>query len=218
MRNDGTAPAPDHTLMNDREISARRRVGAALRRLQHSVVGRSLSVDSLSILAEDLERWTKSMQKDSLRQRPVDSFTPANVRETFEGQILNAGYEERPFGGMASPFGLEFEVIRRGDTVTTELTFGPAHEGAPGRAHGGLVAGLFDDLTGFVQQLVGTVAYTGELKIRYESAVPLNTKLVARAWLHEREGRKLYIDGDLSCNDERLALVQSVFIVVRTDS
>ena len=47
---------------------------------------------------------------------------------------------------------------------------GAAHEGAPGRSHGGVVAGLFDDVFGFVLDVVQEPAFTGELTIRYVAA------------------------------------------------
>ncbi len=199
----------------DEDRQVRRRVGTVMRRLQHAIVGRSSTNDTLAVLADDLERWVRTLEKSDARRRPPGTFDQATFsKSSYDGQILNTGYDERPFGGLASPFGLDLEVVRRGDTVVSELTFGAAHEGAPGRAHGGIIAGLFDDLTGYVLQLVGSPAFTGELKVRYDAPVPLGVKLVARAWLHDRQGRKLYIDGELLNDGERIATVQSIYITV----
>jgi acyl-coenzyme A thioesterase PaaI-like protein len=193
--------------------SIRSRVGSAIRELHHSVVGHQNDASTLSVLADDLERWVRSLQRGAPRSRPRESFA-AVTKSSYDGQILNPGYEERPFSGMASPFAFGGEVVRRGDMLVTEISFGPAHEGAPGRVHGGMVAALFDDLTGYVTQLVGNLAFTGELRVRYEAPVPIGVKLTANAWLHDREGRKLFVDGELLQDGNRLALVEAIYITV----
>ena len=77
------------------------------------------------------------------------------------------------------------------------MTLDAAHEGAPGRAHGGIVAGLFDDVFGFVLGVVQQPAFTGELKVRYERPTPLHRPLLCRGRLASRQGRKLLIEGEL---------------------
>jgi acyl-coenzyme A thioesterase PaaI-like protein len=77
------------------------------------------------------------------------------------------------------------------------VTLRAAHEGAPGRSHGGIVAGLFDDVFGFILGVVGQAAFTGELTIRYEKGTPLHRPLLCRGRLRERTGRKLWIEGEL---------------------
>ena len=78
-------------------------------------------------------------------------------------------YDERPFSGRSSPWGVDLEVHRHGDEIEAILTLRAAHEGAPDRSHGGIVAGLFDDVFGFVLDVVQEAAFTGELTIRYEA-------------------------------------------------
>ena len=47
-------------------------------------------------------------------------------------------FDERPISGRASPWGLDLHIRRVGDEIVTHLTLGAAHEGAPGRSHGGI--------------------------------------------------------------------------------
>ena len=44
--------------------------------------------------------------------------------------------------------GLDTEIHREGDDLIAYVTLRAAHEGAPGRSHGGVVAALFDDIFG----------------------------------------------------------------------
>ena len=106
-------------------------------------------------------------------------------------------YDDRPFSGLASPWGLDLQARRHGDSVEAELTLREAHEGAPGRAHGGIVAGLFDDVFGFVLGMIAQPAFTGELSVRYERPTPLHRPLLCRGRLERRDGRKLWITGEL---------------------
>ena len=59
------------------------------------------------------------------------------------------------------------------------------------------MAGLFDDVFGFVLGTLDQPAFTGELSIRYERPTPLDRPLLCRGWLDRREGRKLWIVGEL---------------------
>ena len=86
---------------------------------------------------------------------------------------------------------------RHGDEIEAILTLRAAHEGAPERSHGGIVAGLFDDVFGFVLDVVQEAAFTGELTIRYEAPTPLHRPIACRGRLARRDGRKLHIEGEL---------------------
>jgi acyl-coenzyme A thioesterase PaaI-like protein len=82
------------------------------------------------------------------------------------------------------------------------VTLRSAHEGAPGRSHGGIVSALFDDVFGFILTIYQQPGFTGELTIRYERGVPLHQPLECRVRLDDREGRKLYMTGELSGTDD----------------
>ena len=91
---------------------------------------------------------------------------------------------------------------------------GPAHEGAPGRAHGGVTAAIFDDLTGVVPVMLGSMSVTGRLTIHYRAPVPVETPVEFRAWLHQREGRKLEVHADVRHGDAVLAMAEALFVTV----
>ncbi len=111
-------------------------------------------------------------------------------------------FDERPVSGRASPYGLDVRVVRDGDEVVAHLTLRAAHEGAPGRSHGGIISALFDDVFGFVLTLHGEPAFTGELTIRYERGVPLHVPLECRVRMSGRERRKISMTGELTSADE----------------
>lgn len=194
--------------------AARRDVGAALRRLGHAVVGHHVEHEVLESLAESLERFADIAERGGTRRRPADSFVSHLRQDDADAGTPIPSYDDRPFSGRASPWGLDLTVHRRGDEAVADITLASAHEGAPGRAHGGIVAGLFDDVFGFVLGLLAVSAFTGELTVHYRRPTPLHTALVCRGRLARREGRKLWITGELADGDDVVASATGLFITV----
>lgn len=167
-----------------------------MRDLGHVLVGHHAPADRLARVADSLTALTDELHAGPPRQRDPARFG-SDVDHESPTDVPLESYDDRPFSGRASPWGLDVEAHRRGNEVEAVLTLRSAHEGAPGRAHGGIVAGLFDDVFGFVLGVIGQPAFTGELKIRYERPTPLHRPLLCRGRLVERSGRKLHIEGEL---------------------
>lgn len=177
-------------------VDQRVRVGRAIRDLGHAVVGHEASPDLLAEVADTLTSLTARLDAGVSRQREMEVGGGVLGVEVPDGEPIRA-YDDRPFSGRASPWGLDLEVHRRGDEIEGVLTLGSAHEGAPSRAHGGIVAGLFDDVFGFVLGALQQAAFTGGLTVRYEAPTPLHRRLACRGRLRERIGRKIWIEGEL---------------------
>jgi acyl-coenzyme A thioesterase PaaI-like protein len=124
-------------------------------------------------------------------------------------------WSDRPISGISSPWSVEPEVRRHGDGVIARVTFGAAHEGAPDRCHGGIVAALFDDILGSVLSVIGQGAFTGELTVRYVAPVPLHRELLCECRIDSQDGRKLYLSGELTDNGQVVARATSIFIQPR---
>jgi acyl-coenzyme A thioesterase PaaI-like protein len=125
-----------------------------------------------------------------------------------------AGFEDRAVAGLANPTGLTFDRWREGDTMVANVTLGAAFEGAPGRAHGGIVAAAFDDFTGAIIGMLQEPAFTGELTVRFVQPVPVQVPLRLRTWLDSREGRKLHIHADAHAEDQLVATCKAVYVTV----
>ena len=110
----------------------------------------------------------------------------AIVDRRFPSEMGGAGFSDRAVGGTANPTSVELDVRFEGDEVIAQVLLRQAFEGAPGRAHGGVVAAAFDDVTGFVIGNVREPAFTGELTVRYVAPVPVNEPLEMRARLGSR--------------------------------
>ena len=193
---------------------ARARLGSALRRLGNDVVGHHVDDELLDELTATLTEYSARFRAGERQSRAVLAFHEHWDAGIGEGEeVVSSIY--RPFSGQASPWSLEPVVQRRGDGVTARLTLREAHEGAPERSHGGIVAGLFDDILGCVLHVTGEGAFTGELVVRYENAVPLHRELTCECRIVGREGRKLYMTGELLDGEVVVARTTATFITPR---
>jgi acyl-coenzyme A thioesterase PaaI-like protein len=105
-------------------------------------------------------------------------------------------------------------VVRDGDEVVARCTLRSAHEGAPTRSHGGIVAAMFDDVYGFVLTIMRQPAFTGELSVRYVAGTPIGVPLECRVRLAEQVGRKLYMTGELTAAGSVVATSKATFIAI----
>ena len=170
--------------------------GHALRRFGHALIGHDASPELLCELTNQLERLTAELEEGVDRTRDPSSFGDTWSVPIADGEPLKS-YDDRPVSGRSSPWGLDLDVHRRSNEVHASVTLREAHEGAPGRSHGGIVAALFDDVFGFVLGVEHQPAFTGELSLRYQAATPLHRPLSCWARTYRREGRKLFMTGEL---------------------
>lgn len=176
--------------------AARVALGRAARRLNHAIVARDVELDRLLEATKVLDRLSESFETSERRVRSFSYFKDSKRVEFVDGEVMTS-HICRPGSGPGSPHGLEMTVTRAGDTAEARFIIGDSYEGAPQRSHGGIVALAFDDSMGFVLNIIHTVAYTGEITVRYKAPTPLNTPLVIRVRLARREGRKLHIEAEL---------------------
>jgi hypothetical protein len=176
---------------------ARIALGREFRALGHAISGHHVSTAELGAatlqLAEIRERIAAGDRRTREIERPNGDWGPA----PGDGEEMFS-FDERPVSGRAAPYGLDVRIVRHANEAVGLVTLGAAHEGAPGRSHGGIVSALFDDVFGFVLTIEGQAAFTGTLTIRYEHGVPIGIPLECRVRLDRREGRKLFMSGELS--------------------
>ncbi|MET0325918.1 MAG: PaaI family thioesterase [Ilumatobacteraceae bacterium] len=119
-------------------------------------------------------------------------------------------------GGRLHPASVGIDVRRDGDTaVVAVLRVDPMFQGPPGRVHGGVLATVIDELMGTVNRLIGQRAYTARLAIDYRAPAPIDTELTFRAWLHDRQGRKLTMRAEGRADADVVVEAEALFIVPR---
>ena len=176
------------------------------------MVGHQAPIELIDDLAATLDRFSARLSEGGPRSRPVESFATW-MEAPADGEAITT-FEDRPVSGAASPWGLDITSYREGEEAVARVTLRSAHEGAPGRSHGGIVAAIFDDVMGFVIQLIEVPAFTGTLSVRYESGVPLHRELVVRTRLANRAGRKIHITAEMWDGETRVATATATFIAI----
>ena len=197
----------------DREADARAWAGKSLRDLGHALVGHQAPIELIDEVSTTLDALAARLAAGAARSR-ADRQTPGEWGQPPADHTELTSHDERPISGRASPWGLDLRVWREGDEIVATCTLRSAHEGAPGRSHGGIVAALFDDVYGFLLTAIAQPAFTGELSLRYEAGVPLGVPLECRVRIAEQSGRKLFMEGELSAGGAVVTRSKATFITI----
>ncbi|MET7983842.1 MULTISPECIES: PaaI family thioesterase [unclassified Streptomyces] len=153
---------------------------------------------------------------------PADAVAPVRHPDApAPGELLGAHYEHCFGCGEAQPHGLHLEA-RAGDGVriTAEFTVRPVHQGAPGLAHGGVLATALDETLGSLNWLLRTIAVTGRLETDFRRPVPVDTVLYLEAEVTAVAGRKIYCTatGRIGGPDGPVAVrADALFVEVKVD-
>ena len=192
------------------------RVGAAgaLRDLNHAFAAHDPGDAELRTLTAGAQSLTKTLDASPARDRMALMRAAVGAEMSFPGMTAGSGFSDRAVGGATNPTSVDVEVRFEGEEVIATVVLRHAFEGAPGRAHGGIVAAAFDDVTGFVIGLLHEPAFTGELTVRYVKPVPVNEPLEMRARLRGRERRKLFIEAEARHGAEIVATCKAIYITV----
>ena len=117
--------------------------------------------------------------------------------------------------GPHNDAGLRLTAVRATSGVETTYRFSNAQVGAPGIAHGGAVALVFDDLFGFALYTVGALAVTRSLTVEYFAPFLLHRPYRFQAEVVERSGNRLTLCGGAWDESRRMAgSAEATFIEV----
>jgi acyl-coenzyme A thioesterase PaaI-like protein len=186
--------------------------GAALRDLIHAFAARDGDDARLELLTAMAREQTAALEAAPRRDRLA--LIRAGGGDALPLLSAGAGFSDRAVGGLANPTSVDADISYDGDEVVARVVLRRAFEGAPGRAHGGIVAAAFDDVTGFVIGMLHEPAFTGELTVRYLAPVPVDAPLEMRARLDSRERRKLFISADARHGDDLVATCHAIYVTV----
>jgi len=195
----------------------RSEVASRLRDVGHDFVTRSLSDEQLQELLVAVTELAQLVRQTPLRERDltnVDISQYKMVVPDVDDVARHELFADSFVSGNANPLGLGAALRRDGDVAVMNVTLGKAFEGAPGRAHGGVVAALLDETMGLVLAIHGKLAFTAQLDINYLAPTPVGEPLIARAWLARSSHRKLFIEANVSANDVEVVTAKALFIAV----
>ena len=168
---------------------------AALRELGSAIHTREVPEDARASVLEHLEAAAEALVDGAPRLRWYEM--PEAERDTARSYRQLSTFSGR-LNTVAPPM-----TIRPGELADgTPALIGTVrldrrYEGPPRAVHGGILAGLFDELLGGGQRLAGGApGMTGRLTVRYRRPTPLDTDLQFRAWIAETRERRITVKAD----------------------
>ncbi|MDH6224535.1 MULTISPECIES: PaaI family thioesterase [Streptomyces] len=155
-------------------------------------------------------------------QPPADAAAPVRHPEApAPGEPVGSHYANCFGCGPDQPHGLHLAArAGEGVDITAEFTVRPEHQGAPGLAHGGVLATALDEALGALNWILRVISVTGRLETDYLRPVPVGSVLHLSARVTARAGRKIYAtaEGRLDGPDGPVAVrADALFIEVKVD-
>jgi acyl-coenzyme A thioesterase PaaI-like protein len=125
------------------------------------------------------------------------------------------------FSGVENPrsFGMSMEVTGSDDcpSVRGLVELNHTFSGPPHSVHGGVIAGLFDEILGSLASAIdpSAVVATATLKSRFRRPTPLGTPLVFEALCKRRSSQRLLATAICTANGSVTATAEALMIVRR---
>lgn len=128
---------------------------------------------------------------------PADAVIPApHEQAPLPGDPVHSHYRWCVGCGADHPSGLHLTmVVGEGMSLDSTLEVGDFHQGAPGLAHGGIIATAMDEAMGALNRLLLVPVVTVHLEVDYVRPVPVGTTLHVRTRIVGQVRRKVYTAG-----------------------
>lgn len=192
-------------------VRERAELARELRELLGDFTGAQAADDVLSQVRDHVQAAQRL-----LRDEPFER----GLTRVLEGELTGLGpYGELgPFTGRLHAIGAEqAEITSRavdgGHHVEGRMRFGPAHQGAPGLLHGGVITAVFDEVLGLAQ--AGSGRMTATLQVDFLAPTPLGADLRFTAGVASVEGRKARVRGEVTHQSVTCARAEALFIAPR---
>jgi acyl-coenzyme A thioesterase PaaI-like protein len=103
-------------------------------------------------------------------------------------------------------------------TVRAAVACSSAFEGAPGMAHGGWIAAVLDEITGFLTILQAGFAVTASLHVDFKRPVPLDEALTLVARAESSDDGRWHVHGELRHAGSHAVLASADAVYVQRDA
>jgi uncharacterized protein (TIGR00369 family) len=115
--------------------------------------------------------------------------------------------------GKANEHGLQLSFERDGEEVVTSLSFAPRFQGYRGIVHGGLISTVLDEAMVTLINMLGHLAVTGDLHVRFVRPLPVETRVEVRARLVEKRRNVFKMESVATLEDgSEVARASSTFM------
>ena len=198
-------------VVSERPWRDKRALARAVHRLGALVVNTEAGAEALERLAGEVERLA-----DTLAAEPAKSTLNAVLGGTYVADA-SRHVDRIAFIGHSNPISPPIQIELGEKSAVGRCTLDHLYQGAPGIAHGGIVAGLADQICGAALVAAGHSGLTTVLEIRYVKPTPLLKELVFEAWLEREEGAVYHLAGVCKSEDVVISRVRAEFARVEPE-
>ena len=132
------------------------------------------------------------------------------------GDVVASHYRRCVGCGADHPAGLHMRVVAgEGMSMLSTLEVGEFHQGAPGLAHGGIIATAMDEAMGVLNRLLLVPAVTVHLEVDYVRPVPVGSVLRISTRIAGQVGRKVYTSGTATLEADGQVAVQAAALFLQ---
>lgn len=201
-------PATEKFREHARIAEALRKLTASLIRVDADTVTLARHADVLEAMAEDVAARPHLSHLALFDRLRKGEATREDCEQIFDFEIMI---------GRAAAVAPPMKLWVDGETARARATLNHVFQGPPGRVHGGVIALMMDILLARVQEITGTLGFTGTLNIRYHAATPLDVELDMDARILSREGRKMLVEGRIFANGVHTVTAEGLWITASSN-
>ena len=168
--------------------AARRAALAGLARSVRALIDATVNTD---LEPGQIERITSEIDEATSQlnaRRHAGKYSGLLGRGPFDHTKPVTTVPLSPWAGPFNPIAPPIEVQVEKGEVYGRVRLGKAYIGPPDAAHGGVVAGIMDQLLASCGQSAGVAGLTAHMTVRFRKPTPLFTELTLHAWADPRSG------------------------------
>jgi acyl-coenzyme A thioesterase PaaI-like protein len=193
--------------LRNTEQATWQRLSDAIRRQIRAVVEQDADEARLRRLAEQAEALAEALEESASGKRValVDS-----AWETEPGEMSYLPFS--PIMGRLNPASIGVVIRREGEKVVSELRLAEPVEGATGLVHGGVIAGIYDEVLAAANLMIKAGGPTGTLTVRYRRPTPLYSLLRFEGWVERIDDRKVHTRGHCLAGEQVVSEAEAIFV------
>lgn len=101
--------------------------------------------------------------------------------------------------------------------LLAKVWFGPRTAGPPGHVHGGCQAAVLDEMMGSTAWHHGFKVVAGKIEINFLEMIPLLQSYSVRGQITRIEGRKVFVDAEITNDGKVFATSTGIFIQLKEE-
>lgn len=184
-----------------------------LRSLIEAAVSTDVEPEIVAAVSAEVERLDATL-RESLHAGPYSGLV--GERE-LDPERPAARMPLSPFAGELNPIAPPLELRYEGERLLGSVLLSRAYVGPPGVVHGGVVAGLMDQMVAAAGQRFEAAGVTARMTVEFRRPTPLGARLELAAWLEPPEDpaqRTRRVRAEIRHEGEATVTAEALIVVV----